>query len=259
MGVAMTKITTGMHLALVVENDHAMQKVLYTMLKENGFHVALVGNGARALRIADARRPDIVLLDLGLPDLDGIEVIKSIRAWSAVPIIVVSAGTDEAQRIAAFQAGADDYVLKPFSVPELLARLDAALRRHARGKIPSGQLQLGQLTIDLARRTARLRDGTELRFTPLEHRIIETLNRASGQVVPHHQLMTEVWGPNRAQPCSLRVSIAGLRKKVEPNPYRPIYIVTAFGLGYRLIVNPKHEEGSRADVEQAHDTDRKTR
>jgi two-component system, OmpR family, KDP operon response regulator KdpE len=228
-------MTVGMHLALVVEDDRAVQKVLRMMLEANGFRVTIADSCARGERDARAQVPDIAIVDLGLPDQDGIELIKGVRTWSPMPIIVLSARSAEAQRLAAFEAGADDYVLKPFSGPELLARVRAALRRHARGELPTGMLQFGDVSIDLSRRVVQQR-GREVRLTPLEHRILETLARNRDRVVTHSQLIKEVWGPNRADTRSLRVFITTLRKKLEVDPTRPAYIVTEPGVGYRLVV-----------------------
>src|ERR1700684_2900603 len=230
-------MTVGIHLALVVEDDCAVQKVLRMMLEANGFRVVIADSCARGERDARSQRPDVSIVDLGLPDLDGIELIKSIRTWSPMPIIVLSARTAEAQRLGAFEAGADDYVLKPFSAPELVARVRASLRRHARGELPSGILEIGDLSIDLTRRVVQRRGGGEIRLTPLEHRILETMARHRDRVVTHSQLMREVWGPNRADTRSLRVFITTLRKKLELDPTRPTYIVTDPCVGYRLVID----------------------
>ena len=232
----------GMHVALVVEDDRAVQKVLRMMFEANGFRVVIADSCARGERDARSQRPDVSIVDLGLPDLDGIELIKSIRTWSPMPIIVLSARTAEAQRLGAFEAGADDYVLKPFSAPELLARVRASLRRHVRGEEPTGVLEFSDLAIDLSRRVVQLRGGGEVRLTPLEHRILETLARNRDRVVTHSQLMKEVWGPNRADTRSLRVFITTLRKKLERDPTRPKRIVTEPGVGYRLVVDSHGED-----------------
>lgn len=231
-------MTVGMHVVLVVEDDRGIQQVLRIMLEGHGYRVVIADSCSRGDRDARSQRPDVMLVDLGLPDQDGVALIKSIRTWSAVPILVLSARTAEEQRLEAFEAGADDYVLKPFSAPELLARVRAALRRHARGELPTGIIDFGSLTIDLSRRVVHRREGGEVRLTPLEHRILETLCRHRDRAVSHAQLLKEVWGPNRADTRSLRVFITTLRKKLELDPARPTHILTEPGIGYRLVVGP---------------------
>ena len=244
-------MTIGMHLAQVVEDDRAVQKVLSMILEDDGFRVVISETCTRGKLDASAKPPDVMIVDLGLPDRDGITLIKSIRTWSPVPIIVLSARTAEAQRLDAFEAGADDYILKPFSASELVARVRAVLRRHARGELPTGILEFDNLSIDLTRRIVRQHDGRELRLTPLEHRILETLARDRDRVVTQARLLKEVWGPNLVNPRVLRVFMTALRKKLEINPSRPTRIITEAGVGYRLVV-----EGSVNPVPAAAFTDR---
>ncbi len=230
-------MTEAMHVVLIVEDDQAIQSVLRMLFEESGFRVVGAETASRGQQAARLHRPDVVIVDLALPDGDGINVIRDVRVWSPVPIIVLSARTAEAQRLAAFEMGADDYVIKPFSAPELLARVNAMLRRHARGDQPQGHLKLGDVTVDLSRRTAERRDGRELRLTPLEHRILETLVRHADRVVAHRTLMKEVWGPHRDDSRSLRVYIGSLRRKLEEDPSRPKHIITEAGVGYRLVID----------------------
>jgi two-component system, OmpR family, KDP operon response regulator KdpE len=229
-------MTEAMHLILIFEDDQAMQNVLRMLFEANGFRVLLADTAARGEQDARLHRPDIVLVDLGLPDRDGMNVISTIRGWSPVPIVVLTAQTAEAQRLAAFELGADDYVMKPFSAPELLARVRAVVRRHVRGELPMGMLELGDVLVDMTRRVARRRDGSDVRLTPLEYRLLETLARHGDRLVTHSVLINEVWGPRRDASHALRVHIGSLRRKLEADPSRPHYIRTELGIGYRLVV-----------------------
>jgi two-component system KDP operon response regulator KdpE len=214
------------------------------LFEANGFRVVIADSAARGEHAAKLHRPDVVVIDLGLPDRDGVNVVVAIRTWSAVPIIVLSARTAEMQRVAAFESGADDYVIKPFSAVELLARVRALLRRHVRGDLPMGVLQLGDISVDMGRRVAQDRQGREVRLTPLEHRILETLARHGERIVTHAALIREVWGPERDDSRSLRVYIGSLRRKLEEDPRRPQHILTELGIGYRLVTDSNSAPGS---------------
>jgi two-component system, OmpR family, KDP operon response regulator KdpE len=232
-------MTLAMHVVLLVEDDSGIQNVLRMLFEANGFRVVMEKTARGGQQAARVHRPDIIIVDLGLPDEDGVRVIQEVRTWSPIPIIVLSARTAEAQRLSAFEAGADDYVVKPFSAPELVARVRAALRRHVRGELPQGKLELNGVSVDLSLRTARRSNGLSVRLTPLEHRMLETLIRNADRVVTHKTLMREVWGPHREDSRSLRVYIGSLRRKLEEDPSRPQNIVTEPGVGYRLVVDPK--------------------
>jgi two-component system KDP operon response regulator KdpE len=240
-------MTDAMHLVLIVEDDAAIQNVLTILFEAHGFRVVVADTAGRGELDARLHRPDAVLVDLGLPDRDGVKVITAIREWSAVPIIVLSARSAEAQRLTAFENGADDYVTKPFSAPELLARVRAMVRRHVRGALPMGMLDLGDVSIDLSRRVAHRRDGRDVRLTPLEHRILETLSRHGDRIVTHAALLKEVWGPNRDDSRALRVYIGSLRRKLEVDSSRPKHILTESGVGYRLVIDPSLAVENSAD------------
>jgi two-component system KDP operon response regulator KdpE len=230
-------MTDAMHQVLIVEDDPALQSVLRTFFEANGYRVVAAGIAMGGIRDARLYNPDVVIVDLGLPDRDGIEVIRGIRTWSAMPIVVLSARTVEAQRLLAFDSGADDYVVKPFSAPELLARVRAVSRRHVRGLLPMAILRLGGHSVDLTARMARRDDGEEVRLTPLEYKILTVLARQPGSIVTQETLLKDVWGPQRDDSGSLRVYIASLRRKLEMDPSRPRHIITELGLGYRLLVD----------------------
>jgi two-component system, OmpR family, KDP operon response regulator KdpE len=230
-------VTQATHHILIIEDEPAIRDVLRVLLGKEGYLVVEAGTAARAEVEARSHKPDLLLVDLGLPDADGLAVIRRVRAWSPVPIIVLTARTMEDQKIAALDAGADDYITKPFSAPELLARVRAGLRRNARGSKQISILHLGSVQIDLAGRQTRGPQG-DIHLTPLEYRVLECLARQTGMVVRQRQLLREVWGPDRQDDArSLRVTIKYLRDKLEPDPPRPRYLITETGLGYRLCTD----------------------
>jgi two-component system KDP operon response regulator KdpE len=229
-------VTQALHQVLIVEDEPDIRGILRTLLKTAGYRVIETETAARAIVEARTHKPDLLLVDLGLPDADGIKVIRAIREWSPVPVVVLSARTMESQKIEALDAGADDYVTKPFSAPELLARVRAALRRNVRGAEQMPSLQIGSIAIDLTRRQAAGPDG-DVHFTPLEYRVLESLARQSGMIVTQRQLISEAWGPDKlGDTRSLRVCIKNLRQKLEPDPARPQYLLTEAGVGYRLLL-----------------------
>ena len=241
-------MTTAMHQVLVVEDEPGIRGVVRVMLQSANYRVVEADTAARAEIEARTHRPDLLIVDLGLPDGDGLEVIRRVRAWSPLPIIVLSARTMEEQKVAALDAGADDYVSKPFGSPELLARVRAALRRSVRSDAAMARLCIGRTEVDLARRAARA-EGRELHLTPLEYRVLECLSRSVGMIVTPRQLLREAWGPDRTDDTrSLRVCIRNLRAKLEPDPARPRYLVTEAGLGYRLRLDQESDaQAERTD------------
>jgi two-component system KDP operon response regulator KdpE len=227
-------MTQAMHQVLVIEDEPAIRTILRAVLEGDHYRFIEADTAERGEIEARGHKPDLLLVDLGLPDGNGVDLIRRVRRWSPVPIIVLSARTMEEQKIAALDAGADDYITKPFSTPELLARVRAALRRNARSNEQTPLLRLGRVEVDLTRRETRGPDG-ELHLTPLEYRVLESLARHAGLIVRQSQLIREVWGPGRqGDTGSLRVCMRNLRAKVEPDPRRPRYLVTEAGLGYRL-------------------------
>jgi two-component system KDP operon response regulator KdpE len=221
---------------LVVDDEAPIRKFLRAGLESQGYALVEAATGKDAIAQAATRAPDIVLLDLGLPDVDGFEVVRRIREWSALPIIVLSARGQEGDKIRALDAGADDYVTKPFAMGELLARMRAALRHAARAG-ETGEdsvLEFGDLAVDLGRRRVTVA-GTEVKLTPIEYRLLATLARHAGRVLTHAQLLREVWGPGyTSQHHYLRVYMAQLRHKLERDPARPRFLLTEPGVGYRL-------------------------
>jgi two-component system KDP operon response regulator KdpE len=220
---------------LVVDDDPQIVRALRINLTAHGYHVVVAGDGASALRAAADRRPDVVVLDLGLPDLDGTDVIAGIRGWTSIPIIVLSARTDSADKVTALDAGADDYVTKPFGMAELLARLRAAVRRAGTDTVDGvAVVEIGRFTVDLqAKRVTR--DGVAVHLTPTEWGILEVLVRHRGKLVAQRDLLRHVWGPRYDDRTNyLRVYLAQLRRKLEDDPARPRHLITEPGMGYRL-------------------------
>jgi len=221
---------------LVVDDEPQIVRALRINLTARGYEVLTASDGQEALRVAAQAKPDVIVLDLGLPDMDGATVIEGLRGWTTVPIIVLSARTDSGDKVAALDAGADDYVTKPFGMDELLARLRAAVRR-ASVAVPNGEdpvVTTDSFTVDLSAKKV-LRDGAEVHLTPTEWGLLEILVRNRGKLVAQKQLLQEVWGPNYATETHyLRVYFAQLRRKLERQPSRPKHLVTEPGMGYRF-------------------------
>jgi two-component system KDP operon response regulator KdpE len=220
---------------VLIEDDREIRHWLRVVLEAEGYRLCFAEAGEQGLTETAARQPDLVLLDLGLPDLDGVEVIRRIREWSQVPIVVISARGQEQDKVDALDAGADDYVSKPFGTKELLARMRVALRHAAlQDGAESAVYETGKLRVDLAARLVSL-DGKEVHLTPNEYKLLAALVRHAGKVLTHRHLLKEVWGPNFVEHTNyLRVHMSQLRRKIEAEPARPRYILTESGVGYRL-------------------------
>ena len=221
---------------VLIEDEPQIRRFLRATLTSQGYRLFEAATAADGLVEVASRQPDVVIVDLGLPDLDGLEVIRRLREWSKVPVIVLSARGQERDKVTALDAGADDYVSKPFSAGELLARLRVALR-HAAGAAheDSAAFRVGELQVDLLRRHVTV-DGHEVRLTPIEYKLLTTLVRYAGRVVTHQQLLREVWGPTHDdQSHYVRVYMAHLRHKIEAEAARPRYLLTEPGAGYRLV------------------------
>jgi two-component system KDP operon response regulator KdpE len=222
---------------LVVDDEPQIVRALRINLSARGYEVSTAASGQEALQVAAAAHPDVVVLDLGLPDIDGATVIEGLRGWTSIPIIVLSARTDSGDKVSALDAGADDYVTKPFGMDELLARLRAAVRRASAVPATSGEeavVVTPAFTVDLAAKKV-LKDGAEVHLTPTEWGVLELLVRNRGRLVAQKQLLQEVWGPSYASETHyLRVYLAQLRRKLEPQPSRPRHLLTEAGMGYRF-------------------------
>lgn len=219
---------------LVVDDDPGLGRALAINLRARRYEVVLAASGSEALSLAASRQPDAVILDLGLPDIDGTEVVAGLRGWSSVPILVLSARQDQHDKVRALDAGADDYITKPFGMDELLARLRAALRRAASPPADVPVVETTSFVIDLAAKRVT-RNGIDVRLTPTEWHLLEMLARAPGRLITQQQLLREIWGPGaEKQSQYLRVYIGTLRRKLEPLPSRPRHLITEAGMGYRL-------------------------
>jgi two-component system KDP operon response regulator KdpE len=222
---------------VVIEDDPQIRRFLRTGLSAEPFRIFEAETGRGGLVEAATRKPDLVILDLGLPDLDGVDVVTELREWYTRPIIILSARSNEQEKIKALDAGADDYLTKPFGIGELLARIRAALRRVARdaGVAADSALEFGDVRVDLAARRV-LRGGVDVHLTPNEYRLLSVLIRHAGKVCTHRQLLAEVWGPSHVEHGHyLRIYMAQLRHKLEDDPTNPRYLRTEVGVGYRLL------------------------
>jgi two-component system KDP operon response regulator KdpE len=219
---------------LVVDDEPQIVRALQINLKARGYEVHLAGTGTSALKVAAQHPPELVILDLGLPDFDGVDVIRGLRGWTDAPILVLSGRTDQTDKVEALDAGADDYVTKPFGIDELLARMRAVLRRS---NIAQDQpvVTVGGAVVDLAAKRVTLDDGEDIRLTPTEWHLLEVLVRNPGKLMSQRQLLTEVWGPGyETASGNLRFYMGQLRRKLEPDPARPKHLLTEPGMGYRF-------------------------
>src|SRR5712691_6964114 len=228
---------------LVIDDEEPILRALRINLVAHKYEVSTAADGASGLAAIARDRPDVVILDLGLPDMDGTEVIKGVRGWTSIPIIVLSAWGQESQQVAALDAGADDYVTKPFGLDELLARLRAAVRRASQAP-DELVVATADFTVDLADKRVT-RDGTDVRLTPTEWQLLEVLVRHQDRLVTQRQLLQEVWGPRyETEDNYLRVYVAHLRRKLEPDPSRPRYLLTEPGMGHRFSGAGKKSVGA---------------
>ena len=224
---------------LVVDDERPILRALDANLRARGYDVDMAETGEAALSAAAARHHDAAIIDLGLPGIGGLDVVKGLRGWTSIPIIILSARHEEREKIAALDAGADDYVTKPFGMGELLARLRAATRRAAPPDEEAPTVSTASFRIDLARKVATGRDGAEIRLTPTQWQLVEILVRHPGRLCTQRHLLQEVWGPQyRDETNYLRVFMAQIRRKLEPDPSRPRYFITEPGMGIRFVPDP---------------------
>jgi two-component system, OmpR family, KDP operon response regulator KdpE len=223
---------------IVIEDEAQIRRFLRTTLASEGYQVIEAETGKQGLLEAATRKPDLVILDLGLPDMDGVEVVKGIRAWSHVPIVILSARAQESDKISALDAGADDYLVKPFGVGELLARIRVALRHvsSTTNEGEEGMFSVDELKVDMIHRKVTI-GGAEIHLTPIEYRLLTVMVKHAGKVLTHRLLLNEVWGPNYVERAHyLRIYMGNLRHKLEKDPARPRFLLTEVGVGYRLAV-----------------------
>ena len=231
-----------MTLILIVDDEAAIRKALRINLEVRGYETIEAEDGRGAVRMAADRNPDLMLLDLGLPDLDGLDVIAAVRGWSRLPIIALTARDEEPSKVGALDAGADDYVTKPFGINELLARIRSALRRAVDVEVDQPAITTADFTIDLANRNVQSRNGALIKLTPLEWSIVEHLATHPSRLVTHRMLVAAVWGPSYEPEASLlRVHMNHIRAKLEPDPQRPAYFVTESGMGFRFLPEPERD------------------
>lgn len=225
-------------MVLVVEDEAAICNFILAVLGSNGYRTMRAGTGKEGLSMAASYAPDVILLDLGLPDLDGVEVLKRIRSWSNIPVVIVSARGHEREKVEALDLGADDYVVKPFGTPELLARIRTALRHSPQSMVAASsgeeRIAIGELEIDYGKRTVSL-SGEKVHLTPVEYKIMALLAKNAGKVLTHDYIMREIWGLYSGDSHTLRVNMANIRRKIEVNPGEPRYILTEMGVGYRMV------------------------
>ena len=220
---------------LIVEDEISISNFIATTLKSNGYTTLLCSNGKEALSMIASHCPDVILLDLGLPDIDGLEILKQLRKWSGIPVIIVSARVNEEEKVEALDAGADDYITKPFGTSELLARIRTAIRHASSSNIQNDKFSVKGLSIDFGKRLVII-DGKEIHLTQIEFKIVSLLAKSQGRVLTYDQIIAELWGPYAVKDNQiLRVNMANIRRKIEKNPAEPQYIFTEVGVGYRMV------------------------